>query len=169
MRAARSAGLHLLLSVGAFSAAVNLLNLTGPLFMMQVYDRVLGSRSVPTLAALFALVAGVVDGRNVWRTDLPGALDLLEELTEAGARVRVGTSTSLLHVPHDLEAETALPGHARNRLAFADQKVQEVLILARGLAEGREAIAEELARRLREAGRGVGPVRPTIHIGAPTT
>ena len=92
-----------------------------------------------------ALVAGVVDGRNVWRTDLPGALDLLEELTEAGARVRVGTSTSLLHVPHDLEAETALPGHARNRLAFADQKVQEVLILARGLAEGREAIAEELA------------------------
>ena len=56
LRAARSAGLHLLLSVGAFSAAVNLLNLTGPLFMMQVYDRVLGSRSVETLAALFAVV-----------------------------------------------------------------------------------------------------------------
>lgn len=91
------------------------------------------------------LVAGVVDGRNVWRTDLPGALDLLEELTEAGVRVRVGTSTSLLHVPHDLDAETTLPDHARNRLAFADQKVQEVLTLARGLAEGRKAIAEELA------------------------
>ena len=57
LRAARSAGWHLLLSVAAFSAAVNLLNLVGPLFMMQVYDRVLGSRSVETLAALFGVVA----------------------------------------------------------------------------------------------------------------
>lgn len=57
LRAARAAGCHLLLSVGIFSAAVNLLNLTGPLFMMQVYDRVLGSRSVETLTALFVLVA----------------------------------------------------------------------------------------------------------------
>ncbi len=57
LRAARAAGWHMLLWVGLFSAAVNLLNLTGPLFMMQVYDRVLGSRSVETLAALFVLVA----------------------------------------------------------------------------------------------------------------
>ncbi|WP_299361825.1 type I secretion system permease/ATPase [uncultured Paracoccus sp.] len=56
LRTARRAGWHLLLSVGVFSAAVNLLNLTGPLFMMQVYDRVLGSRSVETLTALFVLV-----------------------------------------------------------------------------------------------------------------
>ena len=56
LRAARSAGWHLLLSVAAFSAAVNLLNLVGPLFMMQVYDRVLASRSVETLTALFLLV-----------------------------------------------------------------------------------------------------------------
>ncbi|MBV0892979.1 type I secretion system permease/ATPase [Paracoccus sp. Z118] len=57
LRSARSAGWHLLFWVALFSAAVNLLNLTGPLFMMQVYDRVLGSRSVETLAALFVLVA----------------------------------------------------------------------------------------------------------------
>ena len=43
--------------VAVFSCAVNLLMLTGPLFMLQVYDRVLASRSVPTLLALFALVA----------------------------------------------------------------------------------------------------------------
>ena len=47
----------LVAAVAVFSIAVNLLNLTGPLFMMQVYDRVLGSGSVPTLAALFGLVA----------------------------------------------------------------------------------------------------------------
>lgn len=46
-------------SAGLFSCAVNILMLTGPLFMLQVYDRVLASRSVPTLIALFALVAGL--------------------------------------------------------------------------------------------------------------
>ncbi|WP_372799793.1 type I secretion system permease/ATPase [Paracoccus seriniphilus] len=67
LRRARAAGLHLFIAVGLFSAIVNLLMLTGPLFMLQVYDRVLGSRSVETLTALFVLVVflflmmGVVD------------------------------------------------------------------------------------------------------------
>ncbi|MDO5705008.1 MAG: type I secretion system permease/ATPase [Paracoccus sp. (in: a-proteobacteria)] len=56
LRQARSEGWSLLFFVAIFSVAVNLLMLTGPLFMMQVYDRVLGSRSVETLTALFALV-----------------------------------------------------------------------------------------------------------------
>ncbi len=47
-----------LLALGLMSLATNLLVLTGPLFMLQVYDRVLASRSVPTLVALFGLVAG---------------------------------------------------------------------------------------------------------------
>lgn len=46
-------------AVGALSCAVNLLMLTGPIFMLQVYDRVLTSRSVPTLVALMALVVGL--------------------------------------------------------------------------------------------------------------
>jgi len=45
--------------VGAFSFAVNLLMLAGPMFMLQVYDRVLSGRSVPTLVAFFALVTGL--------------------------------------------------------------------------------------------------------------
>lgn len=56
LRAARADGWALLIPVALFSVAVNLLMLTGPLFMMQVYDRVLSSGSVPTLAALFVLV-----------------------------------------------------------------------------------------------------------------
>ena len=53
---ARGNAWHLYAFVGVFSFAVNLLMLTGPLFMMQVYDRVLASRSVETLTALFLLV-----------------------------------------------------------------------------------------------------------------
>ena len=47
----------LILAVGLFSVFTNLLMLTGPLFMLQVYDRVLASRSEETLVALFGLVA----------------------------------------------------------------------------------------------------------------
>ncbi|WP_207102524.1 type I secretion system permease/ATPase [Paracoccus shandongensis] len=56
LRKARAAGMPLFAAVALFSAVVNLLMLTGPLFMLQVYDRVLASRSVETLTALFVLV-----------------------------------------------------------------------------------------------------------------
>ncbi|EMY32403.1 5-methyltetrahydropteroyltriglutamate--homocysteine S-methyltransferase, partial [Arthrobacter crystallopoietes BAB-32] len=81
-------------------------------------------------------VAGIVDGRNVWRNNLLASLGVLEDLqAQSGAAVSVGTSTSLLHVPHDVAAESALPAHLPAWLAFADQKVREAVDLARGLAE----------------------------------
>ena len=92
------------------------------------------------------LVAGVVDGRNIWRGDLSAAADLLERLRGAGAAaVAVGTSTSLQHVPHDVADEPALDPRLASWLAFADQKVAQVATLARGLLAGRTAIADELA------------------------
>jgi ATP-binding cassette subfamily C protein len=57
LRAARAEGWRLFLVVFLFSIFVNLLMLTGPIFMLQVYDRVISSRSEETLVALFALVA----------------------------------------------------------------------------------------------------------------
>ena len=59
LAAARNAGAHFLVAVFVFSIFVNLLMLTGPLFMLQIYDRVLGSGSEATLIALFMLVAGL--------------------------------------------------------------------------------------------------------------
>ncbi|MDO5657193.1 MAG: type I secretion system permease/ATPase [Paracoccus sp. (in: a-proteobacteria)] len=56
LRQARAAILPLMAVIALFSAAVNVLMLTGPVFMLQIYDRVLTSRSVETLVALFALV-----------------------------------------------------------------------------------------------------------------
>ncbi|SDS03769.1 5-methyltetrahydropteroyltriglutamate--homocysteine S-methyltransferase [Microbacterium paraoxydans] len=90
------------------------------------------------------LVGGVIDGHNIWRGDLSAAFDSLEALRALGVPVSASTSTSLLHVPHDVEDETALDARLVSWLAFADQKVQQVVTLARGLSEGRTAIAAKL-------------------------
>ncbi|WP_149085764.1 MULTISPECIES: 5-methyltetrahydropteroyltriglutamate--homocysteine S-methyltransferase [Microbacterium] len=90
------------------------------------------------------LVGGVIDGHNIWRGDLAAAFSSLEALRALGAPVSASTSTSLLHVPHDVDDETALDERLVSWLAFADQKVQQVVALARGLTEGRSAIDAEL-------------------------
>jgi 5-methyltetrahydropteroyltriglutamate--homocysteine methyltransferase len=79
------------------------------------------------------LVAGVIDGRNVWRADLPAALSLCASLLGLAGQLTVSTSCSLLHVPLDLRAETSLAPDLAGRLAFARQKVDEVVALGRAL------------------------------------
>ncbi|RAU95641.1 5-methyltetrahydropteroyltriglutamate--homocysteine S-methyltransferase [Mycobacterium colombiense] len=91
------------------------------------------------------LVAGVVDGRNIWRTDLEAALDKLRTLVNSAAHVAVSTSCSTLHVPYSLEPETGLDEALRSWLAFGQEKVAEVVTLARALHEGRDAVAEDIA------------------------
>ncbi|WP_374313217.1 5-methyltetrahydropteroyltriglutamate--homocysteine S-methyltransferase, partial [Microbacterium sp.] len=92
------------------------------------------------------LVGGVIDGRNIWRGDLAGAWEKLDALHGLGARqVSAGTSTSLQHVPHDVADESALDPRLVSWLAFADQKTSQVVTLARGLAEGADAISGDVA------------------------
>ncbi len=129
----------------------------------------LPAAAVPGLATK-VLVGGVIDGHNIWRADLDAALTAVEQLESLGAaQVAVGTSTSLFHLPHDIEDEPALDATLRGWLAFADQKIGEVVTLATGLTEGREAVHEALlaaadARRSRAAAPGVvrGDVRDRI-------
>lgn len=113
-------------------------------------DFVAGPGNLRALASIGGLprrtlVAGVVDGRNVWRADLGRALSTCASLLGLAGDVVVGTSCSLLHVPLDLEAEAGLDGALRARLAFARQKVDEVVLVGRALREGHEAVAAEIA------------------------
>lgn len=109
-----------------------------------VYGSASAVVSVPELAGK-TLVAGVVDGRNIWRTNLQSALSTLASLLGSAESVAVSTSCSTLHVPYSLEPETELDDQLRSWLAFADEKVKEVVVLARALSEGREAVADEIA------------------------
>lgn len=116
------------------------------------------------------LVVGAVDGRYIWRADLAQLRDTLKAAQSLGAaRVTVATSNSLQHVPHDTAPETwddaTLNENLHAWLAFADQKVVEVVTLARGLDEGWEAIDAEVAeatRVLEERAAAPGVVRPEV-------
>ncbi|MFK0224784.1 5-methyltetrahydropteroyltriglutamate--homocysteine S-methyltransferase [Streptomyces sp. NPDC090303] len=91
------------------------------------------------------LVAGVVNGRNIWIDDHQKSLATLATLLGLADRVDVAASCSLLHVPLDASAEHDIDPEVRRWLAFARQKTAEVATLAKGLAHGTDAIGAELA------------------------
>nr|WP_286946987.1 5-methyltetrahydropteroyltriglutamate--homocysteine S-methyltransferase [Pseudomonas sp. UBA6718] len=92
------------------------------------------------LPAYKVLSLGVVNGRNVWRTDLEKALDLLQQAHERlGSRLWVAPSCSLLHSPVDLAREDKLDAELKSWLAFAVQKCREVAVLAQALREPQAA------------------------------
>ncbi|QJD83029.1 5-methyltetrahydropteroyltriglutamate--homocysteine S-methyltransferase [Cohnella herbarum] len=92
------------------------------------------------------LGAGVIDGRGIWKASLREKLSLLETLTEyVGAdRIVVQSSCSLLHVPVSTQYETKLAPELKNALAFADEKLDELVLLAKAFTSGESAISEEL-------------------------
>lgn len=100
--------------------------------------------SVPELADKL-VVAGVVDGRNIWRTDIERAMDLLATVQGSAGAVAVSTSCSTLHVPYTLDTESDIDAALRSWLAFGVEKVDEVAALARGLKGGRGAISAQIA------------------------
>ncbi|MGW5230808.1 5-methyltetrahydropteroyltriglutamate--homocysteine S-methyltransferase [Streptomyces nodosus] len=105
------------------------------------------------------LVAGVVDGRNIWVNDLEKSLSTLGTLLGLADRVDVSASCSLLHVPLDASAEHDIEPQIRRWLAFARQKTDEIVTLAEGLSHGTDAIAAELsANRADLASRADSPI-----------
>lgn len=90
-------------------------------------------------------VAGVVNGRNIWINDLEKSLATLGTLLGLADQVDVAASCSLLHVPIDAAAEQDIDPQILRWLAFARQKTDEIVALAKGLAQGTDAIVTELA------------------------
>jgi len=82
---------------------------------------------------------GIINGRNVWRTNLEKAFYLANEIIEKAkpSAIFVQPSCSLLHLPVSIELETQLAPEIKNILAFAKEKLQEVAILKKALKEGK--------------------------------
>ncbi|WP_432060085.1 5-methyltetrahydropteroyltriglutamate--homocysteine S-methyltransferase [Streptomyces sp. S1] len=115
------------------------------------------------------LVAGVVDGRNIWVNDLEKSLAVLGTLLGLADRVDVSASCSLLHVPLDAAAEKDVDPQILRWLSFAKQKTTEITALAKGLARGTDAIAGELAaNRAALASRANSPITRNPAVRART-
>jgi 5-methyltetrahydropteroyltriglutamate--homocysteine methyltransferase len=116
-----------------------------------------------------ALVAGVVDGRNIWVNDLGATLDLVDRLIASADRDRlqISSSTSLLHTPYDVRLEKELNPELLPWLAFAEQKLTEIALITKAANEGREAIASELAENTRILNlRANSPLRSNAAVQA---
>jgi len=100
---------------------------------------------VAQLPADRVLSLGVINGRNIWKTDLNALLDWLEPLAEKlGERLWLAPSCSLLHVPVDLGNEEKIDTEVKSWLAFALQKLEELTLVATALKQGRDAVKDEL-------------------------
>jgi len=150
----------------AFRAAYDVLTRDAPQIMLTTYfgalgdnldlaldlpvaglhlDAVRGGTEIDKAAARISadrtLSLGLIDGRNIWRANLPEALTRARDIaaTHAGD-IQIATSCSLLHVPVDASLESRLDAELKTWLAFATQKLDEVASLALGLRDGDAAI-----------------------------
>ncbi|MDB6080189.1 MAG: 5-methyltetrahydropteroyltriglutamate--homocysteine S-methyltransferase [Akkermansiaceae bacterium] len=132
------------------------------------YDAVRGEAEVDALIAAFPegkiLSLGVVDGRNIWKNDFEASLALLKKAeAKVGAeRLWVSASCSLLHSPVTLAGEKKLDAEIRDWLAFADEKLVEVVTLRNLLASEEDAAALEANRASQQRRRE----SPRIHNSA---
>lgn len=94
------------------------------------------------------LGAGVIDGRGIWKASLREKLDLLNEIAAIvpSERLVIQSSCSLLHVPVTVQAETKLQPELLGALAFADEKLEEIVLLSKAVQSGASVISAELEK-----------------------
>lgn len=92
------------------------------------------------------LSVGVVDGRNIWKTNLKRAIETVEKATQklGKERVIVASSSSLLHTPHTLESEKKLDAEVKDWFSFAVEKTHELAVIAKAVTEGPAAVRDQL-------------------------
>ncbi len=117
------------------------------------------------LPAYKVLSVGAIDGRNVWRADLARLREgLVEARQRLGERLWLSASCSLLHVPVDLDNERELAPELKRWLAFARQKLDEIVTLAR-LLDGRDTPRER--ERLEAASQALQARREATQLHRP--
>lgn len=101
---------------------------------------------VAALAPQQVLSAGVVDGRNIWKTNMKKAIETVETAIQklGKDRVIVASSSSLLHTPHTLASEKKLDSEIADWFSFACEKAQEIAIIAKAVTDGPASVRDAL-------------------------
>jgi 5-methyltetrahydropteroyltriglutamate--homocysteine methyltransferase len=104
-------------------------------------DTVIGALGSKTV-----LSAGIVDGRNIWKTNFKRAIETVEAAIQklGKDRVIVATSSSLIHTPHTLASEKKLDPEVADWFSFASEKAVEIALIAKAVTEGPAAVREQL-------------------------
>ena len=90
---------------------------------------------------------GVVNGRNIWKSDLNAILDWVEPIAKKlGDNLWIAPSCSLLHVPVDLSSEKKLDSEISSWLAFAIEKIKEIEVITTAINSGRAKVENELTQ-----------------------
>lgn len=92
------------------------------------------------------LSLGVVDGRNIWKTNFKRAIAIVETVIQklGKDRVMVASSSSLLHTPHTLESEKQLDAEIKDWFSFAVEKASELVIIAKAVTDGPASVRDKL-------------------------
>ncbi len=79
------------------------------------------------------LIAGIIDGRNIWKSDFQEKVSLLKKISKVITKenIIISTSCSLLHVPFSLKYEDNLDKEIKSWLAFSNEKLQELLLISK--------------------------------------
>ncbi|WP_346771191.1 5-methyltetrahydropteroyltriglutamate--homocysteine S-methyltransferase [Commensalibacter oyaizuii] len=100
---------------------------------------------IDTIDANKIISLGIINGRNIWKSDLNTILDWLEPIYQKlGKRLWIAPSCSLLHVPVDLQNESKIDPQIKSWMAFALQKLDELTIIAHALKDGRTSVKQDL-------------------------
>lgn len=101
---------------------------------------------ISALGSKTILSAGVVDGRNIWKTNFKRAIETVEAATQklGAERVIVATSSSLLHTPHTLASEKKLDPEIADWFSFASEKAVELAVIAKAVTDGPASVKEQL-------------------------
>ncbi len=97
------------------------------------------------------LIAGVVDGRNIWKSNINKSVALLEEIAQVipKEKIIVSSSCSLLHVPFTLKYEEKMSSQIKNWLSYAVEKLDEVALISKLFSSGVEGLDKEQKEALK--------------------
>lgn len=107
----------------------------------EQFDTVIGALGPKQILSL-----GVVDGRNIWKTNLKRAIETVENAIQrlGKERVIVASSSSLLHTPHTIVSEKKLDVEVKDWFSFAVEKATELVIIAKAVTNGPASVREQL-------------------------
>jgi len=90
------------------------------------------------------LSLGIIDGRNIWKSDLNNKIKFLQQSTKSENEIIISTSCSLLYCPYDLDLEKKVPQEIKRWLSFSKQKLNELNLIKTFINEGDKNTNKEL-------------------------